>query len=133
MNLGGLVSTAIGILVPFIEAAGAWIIVWGVLRTFVRHFRSLFSLETPFLSNLRLQLAQSMVMGLEYLLAADVLRTALAPTWTDIGQLAALVAVRTVLNYMLGREVEQLCSPSALAPEDSSEPRPQSRQKDLQI
>jgi uncharacterized membrane protein len=133
MDLEALVSKTLGILVPLIEAAGAWIIVWGVVRTFVRHLRSLFSLDTPLLSHLRLQLAQSIVMGLEYLLAADVLRTAHAPTWTDIGQLAALVAVRTVLNYMLGREVEQLCLPSPLAHETDKEPRPQPKQEDVRI
>ena len=46
-----------------------------------------------------------LVLALEFLLAADVLRTAISPTWTDIGQLAAIAAIRTFLNYFLGLDV----------------------------
>lgn len=40
------------------------------------------------------------MLGLEFELAADVVRTAIAPSWTDIGQLAAIGAIRTFLNYL---------------------------------
>ena len=49
--------------------------------------------------------------------AADTLRTAVAPTWRDIGQLAAIAVLRTGLNYSLeleiarGRQGPHLCSP----------------------
>ena len=36
-----------------------------------------------------------LVLALEFLLAADILRTAISPTWNDIGQLAAIAAIRT--------------------------------------
>jgi uncharacterized membrane protein len=109
MRLEELVATVIDVLVPFIELSGALIIVWGVLRTFVRHLRSSFSLDPQHVRDLRLQLVQSLVLGLEYQVAADVLRTAHAPTWTDIGKLAALIVIRTVLNYLLEREAQHLC------------------------
>jgi uncharacterized membrane protein len=46
-----------------------------------------------------------MVLGLEFLVAADILKTALASTWNDIALLAALIALRTVLSYVLEREL----------------------------
>ena len=46
-----------------------------------------------------------LVLALEFLLAADILRTAISPTWTDIGQLAAIAAIRTFLNYSLGHDL----------------------------
>jgi uncharacterized membrane protein len=46
------------------------------------------------------------ILALEFALAADIARTAIAPTWDDIGQLAAIAAIRTVLNYFLERDVE---------------------------
>ncbi|MBS2031726.1 MAG: DUF1622 domain-containing protein [Deltaproteobacteria bacterium] len=49
-----------------------------------------------------------MLLGLEFELAADVLRTAIAPTWTQIGQLGAIAAIRTFLNYFLERDVALL-------------------------
>ena len=46
-----------------------------------------------------------LVLALEFLLAADILRTAISPTWTDIGQLAAIAALRTFLNYSLSHDL----------------------------
>jgi uncharacterized membrane protein len=47
-------------------------------------------------------------LGLEFLIGADILKTAVAPSWNDIGQLAAIIAIRTVLNFFLMRELEQI-------------------------
>src|SRR5215471_603814 len=46
-----------------------------------------------------------LVLALEFLLAADILRTAISPTWNDIGQLAAIAAIRTFLNYSLEHDL----------------------------
>jgi uncharacterized membrane protein len=53
----------------------------------------------------RLSLGRWLALGLEFALAADILRTAVAPTWHDIGQLAAIAVLRTGLNYSLEREI----------------------------
>ncbi len=53
----------------------------------------------------RLSLGRWLALGLEFALAADILRTAVAPTWQDIGQLAAIAVLRTGLNYSLEREI----------------------------
>ncbi len=45
------------------------------------------------------------VLSLEFALAADIIRTAIAPTWKDIGQLAAIAAIRTALNYYREKEI----------------------------
>ncbi|MCM3870404.1 MAG: DUF1622 domain-containing protein [Pyrinomonadaceae bacterium] len=47
-----------------------------------------------------------LLLGLEFELAADIIRTAIAPSWTDIGQLGAIAVIRTFLNYFLERDVE---------------------------
>lgn len=54
----------------------------------------------------RLRLGRGLALALELLLAADILQTAIAPTWDDIGKLAAVAAIRTALNYFLEREVQ---------------------------
>ena len=51
-------------------------------------------------------LARALLLGLELMLAADVVRTAIAPDWTAIGQLAAIAVIRTFLNHFLERDVE---------------------------
>ena len=52
-------------------------------------------------------LARSPALGLEFQLAADVVDTAISPEWKHIGQLAAIAAIRTALNYFLGREMRE--------------------------
>jgi uncharacterized membrane protein len=54
----------------------------------------------------RLRLARWLALALEFALAADILRTAIAPSWDDIGKLAAIAALRTLLNFFLQREIE---------------------------
>ena len=39
-------------------------------------------------------------IALEFALAADILRTAVAPTWDDISKLAVIATIRTMLNYL---------------------------------
>jgi uncharacterized membrane protein len=47
-----------------------------------------------------------LLLGLEFELAADIIRSAISPSWTDIGQLAAIASIRTLLNYFLEKDIE---------------------------
>jgi uncharacterized membrane protein len=53
----------------------------------------------------RLRLGKWLSLALELALASDIVRTAVAPNWDDIGKLAAIMALRTILNYFLEREL----------------------------
>ncbi len=57
--------------------------------------------------DVRLKLGRWLAVALEFELAADILRTAVAPTWTEIGQLAAIAVLRTALNYFLQQEIDK--------------------------
>ena len=48
-----------------------------------------------------------LLLALEFELAADIVRSAISPTWSDIGQLGAIAAIRTVLNYFLERDIRE--------------------------
>jgi len=63
--------------------------------------------QEPQTENIRLRLGRWLALALEFELGADILRTAIAPTWTDIGQLAAIVTIRTLLNYFLQKEIDR--------------------------
>ncbi|MGI8550374.1 MAG: DUF1622 domain-containing protein [Dehalococcoidia bacterium] len=56
---------------------------------------------------IRLSLGRSLSLALEFQVGADILGTALNPTLRDIATLAAVVVLRTVLNFFLGRELEE--------------------------
>jgi len=61
-------------------------------------------------NEIRLTLGRWLAIALEFELAADILRTAVTPTWTEIEQLAAIAALRTALNYFLAKEIEKEAS-----------------------
>ncbi|AFY69131.1 protein of unknown function DUF1622 [Thalassoporum mexicanum PCC 7367] len=58
--------------------------------------------------SVRLELGHALALSLEFLLAADIVGTAVSPSWTDIGKLAAITAIRTFVNYFIQKEVEEL-------------------------
>jgi uncharacterized membrane protein len=55
--------------------------------------------------SVRLALGRSLALSLELLLGADIVRTAVEPSWEEIGRLAAIATIRTALNYFLQREI----------------------------
>jgi uncharacterized membrane protein len=54
----------------------------------------------------RLELGHSFSLGLGFLIGGSILNTTIAPTWNDIGQLASIIAIRTILNYFLLHEID---------------------------
>ncbi|HEY6817494.1 MAG TPA: DUF1622 domain-containing protein [Croceibacterium sp.] len=55
-----------------------------------------------------LRFAGWILLALEFALGADIVRTAIAPSWDDIGKLAAIAGIRTFLGFFLGRDLETL-------------------------
>jgi uncharacterized membrane protein len=55
----------------------------------------------------RQAIGRAILLGLEFLVAADIIRTvAVDPTFTSVGVLAIIVAVRTFLSFTLDVELE---------------------------
>jgi uncharacterized membrane protein len=54
-----------------------------------------------------LRYARWLVAGLTFQLAADIVHTAVAPTWEDIGRLAAVAVIRTFLTFFLDRDIDR--------------------------
>ncbi|MDW6064646.1 DUF1622 domain-containing protein [Streptomyces sp. FXJ1.4098] len=100
-----------------VEFAGALVIFGGAVGAFVRFVAAGFTWrrgegsggQAPVagFDRIRLGLGRFLALGLEFQLAGDILRTAVAPTFPQIGQLAAIAAIRTALNYFLGREIKE--------------------------
>ena len=103
-----LLRDALGVLVPVVEACGAAVIVVGALWAFVRFVVvGLRDRDARAFVPVRLTLGRCLALGLEFQLASDVLRTAVAPSFRELGQLAAVAAIRTALNYFLAREIDE--------------------------
>src|SRR5215207_4427172 len=90
-----------------VEAVGAAVIGVGAVSTVFRYALSLLGLRKYSNVDFRLHLGQFLALGLEFQLAADILATAVAPTFQEVQLLAAIVVIRTVLNYFLQKELER--------------------------
>ncbi len=119
----------VDLMVRLIEACGAVVIMIGAVVAIAKFVVALGRRNINQFSAVRLTLARFLVLGLEFQLAADVLRTAISPSFEEIGKLAAIAAIRTILNYFLNREIAQeqaeielLKNPSG--PEKPADPPP---------
>jgi uncharacterized membrane protein len=74
----------------------------------------------------RRQLGRSILLGLEFLVAADIIRTvAVEPSFASVGVLAVIVAIRTFLSFSLELEITGRWpwqKPDPSRPEDDGAP-----------
>ena len=97
------------------EAVATVIILYAVIEVLVRTivfigqsfaagFRSTDDLNQK--EAIRLRLGTWLALALEVFIAADILRTVVAPTWNELGQLAAIIILRIILNFFLQRDID---------------------------
>jgi uncharacterized membrane protein len=90
-----------------VEAIGAAIVGIGAVATAIRYLLSVVGVRSYTNSEIRLYLGRFLALGLEFQLGADILSTAVAPTFDDVLLLGAIVVIRTALNYFLSQELER--------------------------
>lgn len=91
-----------------LEIIAAVVIAAALIRLFIEYFQSVVRVKNRLPAmQARVQFGSAITVSLELLLGADVLATAVAPSWDDIGQLAAIAIIRTALNYFLGKELKE--------------------------
>ncbi len=92
-----------------IEAIAIAIIAWGALEALISIVR--LGIGSGATDQARraiwLDFARWLVAGLTFQLAADVVNTSFAPTWDELGHLAAIAVIRTFLSYFLDRELRE--------------------------
>lgn len=101
----GTVVNAVQWLRLLVETVGAAIIGIGVLTAVYQFARALIPPRVESYNGIRLTLARYLALALEFQLGADILTTAIAPSWEQIGKLGAIAVIRTGLNYFLMREM----------------------------
>jgi uncharacterized membrane protein len=104
------VRTVIEVAALGIEILGAAVIIAGVVRVVVTRgaVRYLYQLDKPgAFESYKHQMGRSLLLGLEFLVAGDVVRTvALEPTLNNVAVLGLLVLIRTFLSWSLAVEIE---------------------------
>ncbi len=90
-----------------VEATGALVIAVGAIMAIYGFGLTLVLQQPESYVDVRLTLARYLALAIEFELAADILSTAIAPSWDQIGKLGAIVVIRTGLNYFLMREMKE--------------------------
>ncbi len=113
-----IISTWVLYLAGAIEIIAALLIGFASLQCALSAARLLLSrnASTVAKEEVRLQFGLWLSLAIEFELAADILRTTVAPGWEEIGKLAAIVLLRTVLNYFLQLEIRRAALQKPPAP-----------------
>jgi uncharacterized membrane protein len=98
-----------------VEAIGASVIAFGIASAVATFFRRVRARDPRHMQTARHILAHYLAIALEFQLAADILSTAVAPSWDQIGKLAAIAIIRTALNFFLTREMREQTAGEAAA------------------
>ncbi|ACL74026.1 DUF1622 domain-containing protein [Thioalkalivibrio sulfidiphilus] len=105
--------TLLWVLLYTVSGIGVLIVLVGVVEAAWRFLRLRFDgqgghahllLQTDFI---RERLGAHLLLGLDFFVAADIIKSTLAPSWENVGILAAIVAIRIALSYFLSKEMEQ--------------------------
>lgn len=107
-----------------LEATVVVIVVVGGLFAIVGVIREILFHTVPLVRGVRdvwLRYAAWILIALEFALAADIVRSAIAPTWDDIGQLGVIAVIRIALGYFLDRDIESITSLGETSSETQAE------------
>src|SRR5215469_3922865 len=102
------IKHTIELVVSAFELVGVAVLVFGAVLAFVRFLYYLirFRDTAGAYRHLRLYLGRSIIVGLEILIAADIIRSVVIdPTFTSVGVLGLLVLIRTFLSWALEVEI----------------------------
>jgi len=105
--VAGMIAEAARWIKLALETIGAMLIAYGAIAALLRLVRRIAHRDTRVFLADRLVLAQYLAWALEFQLAADILDTAISADWAKIGEVAAIAAIRTALNYSLAHEMKE--------------------------
>lgn len=109
MPIINTLQTALMYIQHIISFCGVLIIFAGVLLALFRYIQHLRGDPTqPDINKIRLSLGQVLTLGLEFIVAADLINTTQAPDYYTVGIVASIVLIRTVLSYTLNREINNI-------------------------
>lgn len=91
-----------------ISFCGVLIIFLGVVIALVQFLYNLIKDQPNTVNAIRLRLGKIIILGLEFIVAADLIGTTTTPDYYAVGILAIIVVIRSVLSFTLNKEIESL-------------------------
>ncbi|MFC1615971.1 DUF1622 domain-containing protein [Patescibacteria group bacterium] len=96
----------------FFELFGVAIVVYAGLITIKRFVgkeflhRKIRKKRIEHREEIRVELGHKMLLGLEFFLAGDIIRTVITPTYEAIGLLGVLVIIRSILSFFITKDIK---------------------------
>lgn len=90
----------------FVVVYGTFVATGAFIKTEVVRFKKKYNIQR--LRVLRADLGTYLLFALELLIAADILKTIVEPGVQELGILAGVVVLRTVLSYFLNKEILEI-------------------------
>lgn len=87
---------------------GAILVFYGGIRAVIKVIARELRRSSERYNDIRLDFTTKIVLGLEFFIAADLIKSILQPTLNDVIVLAVIVAIRTVVGYSLNSELKEL-------------------------
>jgi uncharacterized membrane protein len=101
-----IIESIINYAASALELAGIGVITLGALVSTLSALKKYVKKEKDVYSDYRRKLSRAILLGLEFLVAADIIKTvAVEPSFTSVGVLALIVLIRTFLSFALEVEV----------------------------
>ena len=94
-------------IVTIIQVMALLVVTFGTLQAFAHTVRAMFR-PLPGGRDFHegyIRFARWLIAGLTFQLAADIVQTAFAPSWDELGQLAAIAAIRALINFVLEHDL----------------------------
>ena len=104
MNLEKMIEIALEIVVPVLELAGIFIVAEAALASFVRY---IYALATRSRIHVKGRLAAGLLLGLEFMMTAEILKTLVIRELNDILILGGVVILRAILAFELKQEEKE--------------------------
>lgn len=112
MEIDSMLVQILNVVVVSINLVGIAVVFWGFVVAAIAFVRMKLHSQTVILflreaNEIRAVLGTYILFGLEFMIAGDIIHTFLKPSQEDLIVLATIVAIRTVISYFLGREVDE--------------------------
>lgn len=94
-----------------ISFLGMLVILSGILIAlyqYIQHFFKNKKHPGSLINDIRLDLGRTLILGLEFIVAADLIGTTTTPDYYSVGIVASIVLIRTLLSFSLNREIMSL-------------------------
>jgi uncharacterized membrane protein len=92
-----------------VSTIGIFIIISGVAYSLYQYLYAActgqLAAQGSIINSIRLNLGRILILGLEFIVAADLIGTTTTPDYYAVGLLASIVVIRTILSFSINREL----------------------------